>query len=231
MIIIAISIQVFAQNKKGNMIVGTNFGIVQYSTGTTESSNSLSSNVSKNKGNSFYLSVNPNIGFYLNDKTVLGGGITLAPYTSKNDNTSTGTATTTTTKTTYFYVGIGPYLREYLGTNNDKGMPFVQLNAGINFYPGYKNTYSNSTNTFAYTYKYSGYTNWMLGAQVGYEHFLNNIIGLIYSIGYSYYNYNYDYNVDYTIGGTDYTGTSKGNTSYINVNIGLNVHLSSLKGK
>src|SRR5437868_11953943 len=97
--------QLFAQNKKGTMIVGLNFGAAQFSSGTSESSNSLSAGVSKNKSSSFYLSINPNIGFYLNDKTVLGGGITLAPYTSKNDNSSTTSTATSTSKTNYFYVG------------------------------------------------------------------------------------------------------------------------------
>lgn len=213
----------FAQNKKGYWLVGTGIGSTGYSTGGSENTNSSSSSVFKTDNNSFYFSVNPYAGKYVSDNVVVGAGVTLAPYTSKT------TASNYENKYSYFYIGIGPFARFYLNNTNPKGAPFVQINTGLNFYPGYKSTYT-PTSGIGYTSKYDSYTSWNAGAQLGYEHFLNSVIGLFYTLGYSYYHTNSTYLTTYT-NATTYSSTNKTHSSNINFEIGLNVHLPSLKGK
>jgi hypothetical protein len=228
-LLLFISVTLFAQNKKGNLLVGVNFGSTGFSFGNSESSYSGTSTVFKSKSNSFSLYINPNIGFYLSDKTVFGGNITLGPSSYKYDYNNTGTSVTSTSKTNSFYVGIGPFLREYLGDNKSKGAPFIQAMAGVYFYPGYKTTYSTSDNSSMYTAKYSSYSSWMGGLQIGYEYYFNDVIGIQYAVGYSYNYYKYTYNVDYTAGGTSYTSTYKITSNNINFGVGLNVHLKTLQ--
>src|SRR5205814_2862535 len=109
MIAMILCSQLFAQNKKGNWIVGTGFGYVSYSTGGSESSNSFSSTVTKADNNSFYLSVNPYAGIYVTDNVVVGAGVTISPYSSKSTVTGVYEA-----KTSYLALSIGPFARFYL---------------------------------------------------------------------------------------------------------------------
>src|SRR5258708_23978173 len=151
MIAMIICFQSFAQNKKGYCIVGTSIGSTGYSTGSSESSNSSSSTVTKTDNNSFYLSINPYMGKYVTDNIVVGAGLTLAPYSSKS--TVTGSYES---KFSYFLIQIGPFARFYFGDKNSKGSPFIQVNTGLNFYPGYKSTFAPSSRT-VYTATYDKY--------------------------------------------------------------------------
>jgi hypothetical protein len=229
MIAMIICSQLFAQNKKGNWVAGTSFGSTGYSSGENESSNSTSTNVSKSESNSFYFSLNPYLGKYVTDNVVVGASVSLSPYSSKSDNSSTGSSTTYEYKTSYFYVGVGPFARFYLMSKNPKGAPYIQVNTGLNFYPGYKSTYTPNTGT-GYKVTYDKYTSWNAGAAVGYEHFLNAVIGFFYTLGYSYNHNNYEYTYDY-VSGTDFTGKSESHSHNITFAVGLNIHLQSLKKK
>lgn len=223
-----------AQNKKGNLLVGVNLGGSGLSFGNTESSYSyIPSTVYKSKTNGFSFSINPNIGIYISDNVVVGGNITINPYSYKYDNSNTGSSATSQSKYHAIYVGVGPYGRFYFGDNKGKGMPFVQVDAGIDFVPGYKYDYTTSTGTNNYTEKYKNYTSWNTGIQVGYEHFFNEIIGIQYSVGYSFSSYKYTSNVDYASASlTDYSSTYKNNSSNVDFNVGLAIHLAcNKKGK
>jgi len=221
----------FAQNQKGYMIVGVNLASAGFSSGKSESSYSLSPTISRSENNYFNISVNPNIGFYISDKTVVGGLISVSYNTNKSDNSNSSTSNTSTSKSSYATVGFGPYARFYLGDPKAKALPFLQPMAGIYFYPGYKYTYTSSSGN-ANTTEYEGYTPWTLGLQLGYEQFLNNVIGLQFTVGYNYWNYDYDYNVKYTSGpGTNYTGHYESHSNDISIGVGLAVHLASLKKK
>ncbi len=220
-----------AQNKKGNLLAGVNFGGSGISFGNSETSYSyIPSTLFKQKNNSFSLSINPNIGFYISDNFVVGGNITINPYTYKYDNSNTGSTTTSQSKYHAIYLGIGPYGRFYFGDNKGKGMPFLQVNTGINFVPGYKYDYTTSTGSNDYTEKYNSYTSWNAEAQLGYEHFINEIIGIQYALGYSYRYYKYTTSVDFVSSGlTDYASSYKNNSGSINFTVGLAIHLSCKK--
>jgi hypothetical protein len=232
MIVMIISLQVMGQNKKGNWLVGSSFGSIGFSSSEQEYSYSNTpGTVFKSEGNSFSLYINPYMGKYVSDKVVVGAGVTIGPYSSKNESSSTGSSATSESKTTYVYVGIGPFARFYLNNNNPKGAPYIHVNAAINLYPGYKNEYTSSGGT-AYTYTYDKYSSWNAGVAIGYEHFLNSVIGFYYALGYAYSSYNTTAMLDYTSGsGTDYTTDQDYNSHNINVNVGLAIHLASLKKK
>jgi hypothetical protein len=74
-----------AQNKKGNWLVGASLGSGSVGFGKSESSYSLSSNVSKSDYNSFNLSIYPSIGKYITDKAVIGIQPGIGFYSSKSD--------------------------------------------------------------------------------------------------------------------------------------------------
>ena len=110
-------------------------------------------------------------------------------------------------------------------------MPFVQAGASIQFYPGYESEASTSTGSTAYKITYENYHPWSLYGRVGYEHFINTVIGLQYYIGYSHSAYKYDYTVDYTAGGTDYTAWADSNGGSFIAGVGLLIHLTRNKSK
>ena len=222
-----------AQNKKGNWLVGASLGSGSFGFGKSESSYSLSPTVSKSDYNSFSLAIFPSIGKYITDKAVIGIEPSIGFYSSKSDGSSSTSSATSTTKYSYPYFSIGPFGRFYFGKLNEKGMPFGQVNFGITFYPGLETTYTYSgPSPYTQKTKYENYVPWNVGARLGYEHFLNNVIGIQYYIGYSHNSYDYDYEVNYTSGGgTDYTGHYESDAGSINFGAGLLIHLNCNKKK
>jgi len=228
-IALIISMQLFSQNKKGNWMVGTYIGSTGASFGKSESSASGSPTINKSKGNSFNIGVGPSIGYYFSDNMVIGTSFGLSYYNSKSDNSNTTTTNTYESKYHYVYFSLGPYGRFYLGKNNGKGMPFVQLNAGISLYPGYKGEYNPSTGT-GYTYETEDYHPLYAGVQFGYEHFLNTVLGLQYYIGYSYSHS--DYNTVYHYPSSpDISYNNTNNNHNINFGVGLVLHFECTKKK
>lgn len=229
--LIALCMGLHAQNKKGNWLVGGTFGSGSFSSFKSESSYSLAPGVSKSKSNSFSINFYPSIGKYITDKAVIGIEPGIGFYSSKSDGSNTASSATNTSKSSYPYFSIGPFGRFYFGSLSEKGMPFAQVNFGINFYPGYESEYSSSGGT-AYTQKYSNYRPWSAGVRVGYEHFFNSAVGIQYYIGYSHSSTDYDYEVKYTGGGgTDYTGHYESDGGNVNFGAGLVIHLNCDKKK
>ncbi|MGQ0738200.1 MAG: hypothetical protein ACT4OJ_03995 [Bacteroidota bacterium] len=218
-----------AQNKKGNWLVGAGIGSTGISFGESESGTVGGASVNKSKSNSFSIGVYPTLGYYVSDDIVVGSYVTLGYSTSNSDNSNTSSSATSESKSHYAYFGLSPFARFYFGGNNSKGMPFAQLNAGITFYPGYKGEYKPSTGT-GYTYEYKKYHPLNFGAQFGYEHFINSVIGLQYYIGYSYSKSKYDTFYDYP-SSPDFTYFYEGSNHNINFGAGLQIHLACDKKK
>lgn len=218
-----------AQNKKGNLLVGTSIGGAGISFGNSESNTVGSTTISRSEYNSFNLNVYPTLGYYVSDNVVIGTYFTLGYYHSKNDNSNNVSTATSESKSSYGSFGLGPFGRFYFGDNKGKGMPWAEVNAGISFYPGYKGEYTPSTGT-GYKYEYKKYHPWNAGVKVGYEHFINSVIGIQYYVGYSYSQYKYDTFYDYP-SIPDVTYAYKSNSSNINFGVGLQIHLECNKKK
>lgn len=218
-----------AQNNKGNWLMGASIGSTGFSFGESENGTVGIPGVSKSKSNNFNIGLYPTIGYYLTDHFILGSYVTLGYSTSNYENSSTGGSVTSESKSNYSYFGIGPFGRYYFGDNKSKGMPFAQVNANITFYPGYKGEYTPGTGT-GYKYEYKKYHPLSFGAQFGYEHFINPVIGIQYYLGYSYSKYKYDTFYDYP-SSPDVTYFYESSSHNINFGAGLQIHLDCDKKK
>jgi hypothetical protein len=222
-IVLAMSGPAFSQNKKGNLFLGSYIGGTGLSFSTTDYSTAGSPGISTYKGSGFNIGVGPMIGYYFTDTIVGGASLDLYFTSSKSDSSISTSTATATDKASYIGTDIGPFLRIYFGDNNGKGMPFVQFDAGIFFYPLYTETYTPSSGS-AYTYKLDSYSSWNVGVKLGYEHYINPFIGIEYYVGYEYSHSKQTYTYDY-VTGTDYTYSSNGSNNGINFGVGLQIHL------
>jgi hypothetical protein len=226
---LAMTCLVFSQNKKGNLLIGTDLGSAGLYIGNSESSYAGSSSVGKSDYTNFGLSVYPTIGYYFTDNLVVGTYFALEFYIEKYNGSSTGSSDTSVSKYNDIYFSFGPFGRFYFGKDNKKGRPFVHVSAGISFYPIYSYTYTPSSGS-GYTQKYDTYFPWNVGIKIGYEHYLNPTIGLEYYIGYAYYHYKSSTTYDYATG-TDYTYNSTSHDHDIQFGVGLQIHLDTLAKK
>ena len=218
----------FAQNKKGNWLVGVGIGGGGASFSKSESSNTTNANINKSDSHGFNIYIDPSAGYYVSDNIVIGTYLGLSFSSYKTDNTNTTSTFTSKGKSHYVNLSLYPYARFYFGGKTN-GSPFAEVDAGTTFYPSYKGTYSPSTGT-GYEYSYDKYNSWNAGLKIGYEHFINQLIGIEYYIGYSYSWYRYSQFYDYTTG-TDYTYTYKNHSNNINFGAGLEIHLQCNKKK
>lgn len=220
----AISIQ--AQNKKGDKLVGVSFGSVSYTNSDAKTSYSNTPTVYKSEGNSFSISVNPNVAWFVQDNLAIGGGVSVSFYSSKSTSSNTSTPATSTSEYTQPSVYIGPMARYYFG-GSPKGMPFAQFNFQFGIAGGTSNSKSGSATSETKT-KPKG--DWNTGLSFGYEHFVTPNVGLYGSIGFNYGKSKtlYEYRPS-TSSGYDYT--SEYSRFYIPVNVGLQVHILGKKKK
>lgn len=214
-----------AQTEKGNMLVGVGIGSISFTSSDSETTYSNTPTEYNSKGNSFSISVNPNVAWFIADNFALGGGVSLSFYSSKSDSDNTGSTTTSESKSTQPAFYIGPMARYYFG-KSASGKPFVQANAQYGIAGG-KSESSTSTGASSETStKPKG--DWNAGATIGYEHFLNQYVGLYFSIGVNYGQSKTSYEYRPSTGtGYDYTSTYS--RVYVPVNVGLQVHLPCRK--
>ena len=219
-----------AQNKKGNYLVGTSFFTSSFNFGESHNNTVGSTTISTNESNSFSIGVSTNAGKYLTDRIVFGPGITIGVSNSNSENSSNASTNTSKSNSHYFYFGVGPFARFYLGKLNSKGMPYAQVGGSITFYPGYKGDveYTNTTNN--YDYNYSGYHPFGAYVQFGYEHYFNQIIALHYFLSYNYSRYEYTTKYHFTTP-PDYETHNEGHSNSIGFGIGLQIHLECNKPK
>ena len=226
---LAMTCLVFPQNKKGNLLIGTDVGSAGLYTGNSESGSPQSTLVYKSDYTSFSFDVYPAIGYYFTDNLVVGTTFELYFYSSKYNSSSTGSSATSQSKSNTLSTSLGPFARFYLGQDKGKGRLFVHVNVGFTLYPYYSYTYTPSPGT-GYTEKYDKYFPWNAGLKIGYEHYFNPAIGLEFYVGYTYYHGNSADTYNYT-DGTDYSYTYKSNEHDIVFGVGLQIHLDTLTKK
>jgi hypothetical protein len=210
-----------AQTKKGETLVGVSFGSISFTSSDSKTEYSNTPTVYNSDGNSFSISVNPNVMWFVKDNLAIGGGVSIGFYSSKSNSSNTGSTATSTSKSTQPSIYIGPTARYYFG-GSEKGMPFAQVNAQYGMYGGTSKSETSSGSSSETKYKPKG--DWNAGAAFGYEHFITPSVGVYSSIGVNYGSSKTTYEYRPSTGtGYDYTSTYS--RFYIPVNVGLQVHL------
>lgn len=214
-----------AQTKKGDMLVGTSFGSMSFTSSKSSTTYSNTPTEYNSDGNSFSISLNPNIAWFIQDNLAVGGGVSLSFYNSKSDSSNTSSTTTSTSKYNQPSFYIGPFARYYFG-GSEKGMPFTQLSLQYGISGGKSDSSSSSGATSTTTTKPKG--DWNAGLNFGYEHFISKYVGIFGMIGVNYGKSKTSYEYRPSTG-TGYDYTSEYNRWYVPVNFGIQVHIPSGK--
>jgi hypothetical protein len=226
---LAMTCLVFPQNKKGNLLVGTDVGSAGLSFGNSENGTPSSTSVDKSKYTSFSISVYPSIGYYFSDNLVIGTYLDLGYSSQKYKNSNNYNTATSESQYSDVSFSLGPFARLYLGRNDGRGRLFVHVSAGFNLYPVYSYTYTPSSGT-GYTQKYDKYFPWNASLRIGYEHYLNSAVGLEFYVGYTYYHSESTTTYDNTTG-MDNSYTNKSSEHDIVFGVGIQIHLDALTKK
>lgn len=139
------------QFTKGDRMVGSSVASIFFNSGNADRGNGNS------KITNYGISITPNIGWFISDKTVVGATLNINPHGQKTTYEKNG-STYESDKSNSFDIGLGGYVRNYFSNKSDWA-PFGQfsLNAGISslktegffYYPTgsllYKSTYSGSS--------------------------------------------------------------------------------------
>jgi len=219
-------VAVLAQTKKGDKLWGVGIGSISYTNSDSKTSYSNTPTVYNSDGNSFSISVNPNVAWFINDNFALGGGVSVSFYSSKSNSSNTSSSSTSESKYTQPSFYIGPMARYYFG-GSAKGMPFVQANVQFGVYGGKSESKTSSGSSSETTTHPKG--DWNAGASFGYEHFITPNVGFFGTIGFNYGSSKTEYEYKPSTG-TGYNYTSEYSRFYIPVNVGLQVHILG-KGK
>jgi len=220
-----LGLAVTAQTKKGDKLVGVSFGSISYTNSDSKTTYSNTPTVYNSDGNSFSISVNPNVAWFVKDNLAIGGGVSVSFYTSKSNSSNTSSTTTSESKSTQPSFYIGPLARYYFG-GSPKGMPFVQANLQYGISGG-KSESKTSTGASSETTTHPK-GDWNAGAAFGYEHFVTPNVGIFGSIGFNYGKSKTKYEYRPSTG-TGYDYTSEYSRFYIPVNVGIQVHILGKK--
>ena len=152
-------------------------------------------------GNSFSISKNPNLAWFIQDNFALGGGVSVSFYSPKINSSNISSSVTSENKSTQL---------------------FAQFNFQYGVYGGTSNSSTSGGSSSETTTKPRG--DWNKGLTFGYEHFVTPNVGLYASVGFNYVKSKtiYEYRPST---GTGYDYTSEYSRFYIPVNVGLQVHI------
>ena len=173
-----------AQFKKGMRMVGASIGSALYNSGSSDITvTSIGSN--KSKITNYNVTINPSLGWFISDNTVVGATLNINPNGQKTTYEQSGT-TYQSDKSNGYNIGVGGFARNYFNSKSSM-MPFgqVSLNGGFSnlktegfFYGGsgptaYKTSYTGNSNggVFANASFTFGFTK-MLGENAGLDFYL-----------------------------------------------------------
>ena len=155
--LLVLTIVSHAQFKKGMRMVGTSIGSVLFNSGSSDITvASIGSNTSKITN--YNISINPMLGWFISDKTIVGATLNINPNGQKTTYEQNGT-TYQSDKAHGYNIGAGGFARNYFSSKSSM-MPFgqISLNGGFSnlktegfFYGGsgptaYKQTYTGNSN-------------------------------------------------------------------------------------
>jgi hypothetical protein len=180
-IMVAFVLTSVAQTEKGNRLIGVSLGGFGYSHSGVHGTNTINTAFTQQDVNSFDISINPDIAWFVKDNLAVGASVNIKLGTDKrkyNSTTPTPQSSTDGINKSSFY--IGPYARYYFA-GSKKGQPFAQIAAQYGF-GGSKSDPSQSqlVNKTKTVYDYKA------GIALGYELFFNKTIGLFASIAFNY---------------------------------------------
>jgi hypothetical protein len=231
-----------AQFKKGDRMVGVSIIGASFNSGNSAFSFPGGTSGYDTKSNSFSISLNPSLGWFINEKTVIGASINAGTSSNKLSYVSRDT-TFSQNKSSQLTLGIGGFIRNYFKTEPSSLMPFIQAsvnfgtgggkNEGFNFSTDaggkYKDTFDGKASgvAFANAALSGGFTK-MVGQHVGLDFFIG---------------YNYSYNKktsktttvrSYTSGGgvgftAVYEPTEKFTSNGASIGIGFQIFLDTKK--
>ena len=175
----AFTLPLQAQFKKGDRMAGASVATAIYNSGSTDAT-IAQIGTTKSVSRNYNVNITPNMGWFVSEKTAVGGTLILNPNGTKISYEQNNT-TFQTDKNNRFDIGLGGFARHYLG-NSGNFLPFGQLgfNLGISslktegfFYGGlgstaYKTSYEGSTSGgfFANASLQAGFTR-MAGENAG----------------------------------------------------------------
>jgi hypothetical protein len=177
-----------AQFKKGNIMAGANVGNVLFNSGTSDITvEQIGSNTSKIT--SYNVSLNPSLGWFISDKTAVGGALSINPTGNKTTYEQSGT-TYQSDKYNNFNIGLGGFVRHYFGSSGSM-LPFGQF--GVNFGISSLKTdgfFYGGSGASAYKISYDGSSNGGFFAnstfQLGLTKMVGEYTGLDFYVGYNY---------------------------------------------
>jgi hypothetical protein len=199
--LLGISTCIFAQFKQGDKMVGASLGSVLYNSGSSTVSFPAFSGY-ESKTNSYGIRVEPVVGWFISDETVIGVSINIHPFGQKVRYQDAGT-TFQEDKSSNFDVGLGGFARHYFGAGGGF-LPFGQ--AGFNLGMSSANTegFRYYTGTPGSKVSYDGESSGGFFAngslQLGLTKMLNDHTGLDLFLGYTY---SYNKNTFKTVTSTD----------------------------
>lgn len=212
-----------AQISKGSMVVGTGILYTNISGSDNTTTYSNVPTVYSSSSNSFGISLNPNVGYFISDGLAVGGQFYLSYYKQKSNSSNTSSTTTSTSDYSSTSLSVGPMVRYYF-VKSGKWAPYVQGDFAYNLYPS-KSTSTSSTGSSS-TSDTKSKTNWDTGFRLGMEYFISDYVGLQFYAGYSYAKRVYE--TEYKpSSGTGYTYTSDSKSWTIPIGVGLQIHLPS----
>jgi hypothetical protein len=184
-VLLLVSITINAQFKKGMRMVGAGIGNAFYNSGKSDYSYPAPTTGYTSNSNSFGITLNPSMGWFISDNTAIGALLNLGYTHQKTFNTSTGT-TYKKDISNSFDIGIGGFARNYFKSSGTM-IPFGQfnLNLGIGS-SGNNGFYFVNTDKNTYDGNSSGDFFINSGIILGLTKMLNDHTGLDFFAGYTY---------------------------------------------
>ena len=182
------SITLNAQFAKGDKMVGASIASIFFNSGNTDFSRTFGNGTSKITN--YGVSITPQLGWFISDKTAIGVTLNINPNGQKTTYQANGN-TYQSDKSTSFNIGFGGFIRNYF-SGKSAWMPFGQfgLNGGIS---NLKTDGFGYNNPSYYKYTYSGNSSGGLfinsALDLGLTKMFGDNAGLDLFIGY---NFSYD---------------------------------------
>lgn len=180
----------FAQFEKGTRTFGLSIGSLGFSNLGADATSNNGSLIGSDKNTRFSVSVNPSYGWFINEKVLVGGNVSISLSSSKYTAGSI-----TNEKSNGFAAGLGVYSRYYFSSTGF--MPYGQVALGASMGSAsftWTRDLRNSFNSIDKgTADQKSIFNLNAGLSFGLTKMVNKNVGLDLGLGYNFTNTNYKY--------------------------------------